>query len=318
MLNKILATGLVIVSIAAGVFIATGCSNNNEGRNIDLSNREPLKIQLDNQPQKALRFAVGSMITPRAGFVYYHNLFKYIGEQLGRPVRLVDRENYFEINRLMMLGNIDLAIVCGRPYVEGHEEFGMELLVAPRVLGDTLYYSYFIVLKKSPVEDFAGLRGKSFAFTDPMSNSGKLVPTYMLARINESPDTFFKSYIYTYAHDKSIKAVAQGIVDGAALSSLVWEYARQNEPGLVSKLKVIEISPPYGISPVVVPQGLEPELKENIKHILLNIHKDEKGREIIKRMMIDQFVVVDDSLYDSIREIKSFVTKYEAEREKLK
>lgn len=312
MLNKIVALGLVIV------FISSGCSNNDEGRKIDLSNREPVKVQSDSHPQETIRFAVGSMITPRAGFAYYHKLFKYIGDKLGRPVKLVDRETYIEINKLMMSGNLDLAIVCGRPYVDGHDEFGMELLVAPRVFGETLYFSYIIVRKESPVENLEGLRGKSFAFTDPMSNSGKLVTTYMLARIHEIPDTFFKRYVYTYAHDKSIKAVAQGIVDGAAISSLVWEYAKLNDPGLVSKLKVIEISPPYGISPVVVSQGLETELKEKIKHILLNIHKDETGREIIKKMMIDKFVVVDDSLYDSIREIKSFVTRHEEERGKRK
>jgi phosphonate transport system substrate-binding protein len=28
-------------------------------------------------------------------------------------------------------GKIDVAFVCGGPYVDGHEEFGLELLAAP-------------------------------------------------------------------------------------------------------------------------------------------------------------------------------------------
>jgi pimeloyl-ACP methyl ester carboxylesterase len=53
--------------------------------------------------------------------------------------------------------------------------------------GAAVYYSYIIVPEASPVRAFAELRGKSFAFTDPLSNTGKLVPTYMLARMNETP-----------------------------------------------------------------------------------------------------------------------------------
>jgi phosphonate transport system substrate-binding protein len=247
------------------------------------------------------------MITPKEGFAYYRKFLDYISEKLHMDVELVDRESYAEVNNLLKTGAVDIAFVCGGPYVDGHKEFGMELLVAPVAYGVAAYYSYIIVAKDSPVYRFEELRGKKFAFTDPMSNSGKLFPTYMLARINETPDTFFKSYIFTQSHDKAIKAVALGIVDGAAVDSLIWEYENGKNPEFTSMTRIVKRSPPYGIPPVVVRPGLDPELKENLKTVFLNAHNDRKGRELLSNMKIDKFISASDEAYDSIREMKVWI-----------
>lgn len=204
-------------------------------------------------------------------------------------------------------GDVDVAFVCGRPYIDGHDEIGLELLVAPQVHGKTVYYSYVIVPTNSPTERFDELRGKTFAFADPMSNSGKLAPTYLLAQIGETPGSFFREFVYTYAHDKSIRAVAQGIVDGAAVDQLIWDYLDTTNPELTAETRVIETSGPYGMPPVVVRPGLDPELKERLRHLLLSMHEDDRGKEILEGMMVDRFVAIDDSAYDSIREMRSWL-----------
>ncbi|MBI4847851.1 MAG: phosphate/phosphite/phosphonate ABC transporter substrate-binding protein [Nitrospirae bacterium] len=280
-----------------------------ESQKVNLAKKETTTPVKKPSNGKSVRIAVGGMITPKEGFAYYRRLLDYIGEKLDRHVEFVDRDNYAEINELLKNGEIEAAFVCGGPYVEGHKEFGMELLAAPLVYGEAVYYSYIIVNQDSPIHMFQQLRGKRFAFTDPMSNSGQLVPTYMLAMMNETPDTFFKSYIFTQSHDKAIKAVAQGIVDGAAVDSLIWEYASRTNPVFTSKTRIIKKSLPYGIPPVVVRRGLDPELKEALRQIYLNVHNDKKGREILDHMMIDKFIPIDDSAYDSIREMKAWVAK---------
>jgi phosphonate transport system substrate-binding protein len=165
----------------------------------------------------------------------------------------------------------------------------------------------------SPIKSFQELRGKSFAFTDPLSNSGTLVPLYMLAKAGQSPKSFFKKIVYMGSHDKSIKAVAEKLIDGASVDSLIWEYENVMNPEFTAKTKIIEKSPPYGIPPVVVRPRMEPQLKEKIRAAFLNAHKDEKGREILKHMMIERFVPIDDRAYDSIREMKSFMDKQAAQ-----
>jgi len=104
-----------------------------------------------------------------------------------------------------------------------------------------------------------------------------------------------------------------GIVDGAAVDSLIWEYAVRNNPEYTSKTKIIRKSPPYGIPPFVVRKGLAPGLKESLRDILLNAHNDKTGRNILNKMMIDKFISIDDSAYDSIREMQAWVAKQNTE-----
>ncbi len=306
---KVLRTILTLGFVCLIFMGITGCDQNEKAKVISLEKRDVVEEKVSPPEEKPLKFAVGGMVTPREGLAYYRNLLDYIGEKLGKKIEFVDREGYFEINNLLKTNYIDVAFVCAGPYVDGHNEFGMELLAAPKAYGGTVYYSYIIVSKDSIINSFEGLRGKVFDFADPLSNTGKLVPTYMLAKMNETPESFFKRFDFTYAHDKSIKAVATGIVDGAAVNSLVWEYANQVNPEFTSRTKIIEKSPAYGIPPVVVHPALDPELKEKLRQIFLNIHKDEKGRKILKGMLIDKFVLIDDSAYDSVREMRAWMSK---------
>lgn len=309
-MKKTVWLGLVCVSVA----VLFGCNNNGTSKKISLEKREVTQQRAKERKKKPLRIAVGGMITPREGFVYYREFIDYIGEKLNRPVEFIDREKYEEINMLMKSGQVDVAFVCSGPYVDGHDEFGMELLVAPQAYRKTVYYAYIIVAKDSPITSFNALRGKTFAFADPLSNTGKIVPEYMLAKMNETPETFFKKSIYTYAHDKSIKAVAQGVVDGASVDSLIWEYTNQMHPELTVKTKIIEKSPPYAVPPVAVREGLDPALKKELRAVFLNAHRDERGKELLGKMMIDKFIIIEDNAYDSVREMKSWISRHK-ERE---
>jgi phosphonate transport system substrate-binding protein len=305
-----LAYLMLIIVFSFGL---SGCSRSDEPRKVSLEKKEAMPVKTAEDHAEHLRIAVGGMITPKEGFGYYKQFLDYIGEKLGKSVDFVDRENYAEINELVRTGKVDVAFVCGGPYADGHSAFGMELLAAPQAYGRSVYYSYIIVSADSPIKSFQDLRGRSFAFTDPLSNSGTLVPTYMLARAGQSPKSFFSRVIYSGSHDKSIEAVADKLVDGAAVDSLIWEYENLKNPEFTAKTKIIERSLPYGIPPVVVRPGMDPELKERIRAIFLNAHTDATGRELLKKMMIDKFVLIDDHAYDSIREMKSFVDSHAAQ-----
>jgi phosphonate transport system substrate-binding protein len=250
---------------------------------------------------------MGAMITPKEGYVYYNRFKEYLAKELQMPVSLVDRANYAEMNQLLAVGGVDIAFVCAGPYVEGHEKFGLQLLAMPLVNGKPVYHSYIIVPADSRAQTFDDLRGTSFAFTDPQSNTGKLVPTYLLARRQTTPEAFFGKVSYTYGHDKSIAAIAEKLVDGAAVDSLIWEYLHRTKPELTSKTKILHVSDPYGIPPLVVRKDLDPALRERIFKILLTMDTNPVGQEILRGMMTDRFIPGDDANYDSIRAINRWI-----------
>lgn len=236
-------------------------------------------------------------------------LVAYVGEKLGQPTDLVQRRSYKEISDLLEKGEVDVAFVCGRPYVIDHERFGLELLAAPLVYDEPIYYSYVIVPRDSPIQRFEDLRGKRYAFSDPLSNSGHLVPVYMLARMGETPERFFTRSIFTYSHSANVEAVAVKFVDGASVDSYVYDYLAATNPDLTAKTRIIERSLPHGITPVVVRADLAAPAKARIRTVLLEMDQDVKGREILKQLMIKRFVVVPDRLFDSIRDMLRFVDR---------
>ena len=261
-----------------------------------------------------LRIAVGAIVSSSESLIFYEDIFDYIGEKLGREVEMVQRKTYAEVNLLMKEGRIDAAFVCSRPYAEGRRDFGMELLCAPVCFGKAEYYSYFIVHKESGITDLAGLRGKLFAFSDRLSNTGMLIPNYTLAKMGETPDSFFRKHLFTYSHDNSIRYVARRDVDGAAVDSLIWEYLARKKPESTAQTRIIYTSPPCAIPPVVVSPDIDDELKERLRSAFLGMDKDQKGREILKKVLIDRFTLIDDSAYDSIREMETFLKDFRSQR----
>lgn len=291
---------LLVLLVIGSLFL--GCKRE-EAKKISLG-----EVETQSAPEaEGLRIAVSAMISPKETFKYYREILDYISKKMGIPVELVQRDTYAEVNELVENEKLHAAFVCSGAYIDGHREFGMELLVAPKAYGEPYYYSYIIVPSDSDAERLEDLRGKKFAFTDPMSNTGKLVPTYMLAVVGENPDSFFSESIFTYSHDKSIEAVAQKLVDGAAVDSLIWDYAAATSPEFTSRTKIIRKSPPYGIPPVVIPRGLDPGIKEDLRKVFLNMHLDPEGRAILDKVKIDRLIEIEDRIYDSIREMREWV-----------
>lgn len=302
--NKVfLAAALVIV--AAAVFAGIGGffgANNESGRVfVDMAKTGNVTAASLNN---TIKIGVSAMISPKETLSVYQEIVDYIGDKLGKNATLVQRKTYAEMNELVKNKEVAAAFVCSGPYVNGNEDFGMELIAAPQMYNSTSYYSYIIVNNDSNITRLEELRGKKFAFTDPMSNTGALVPKYMLAKaLNETPEAFFGEYIYTKGHDNSIKAVGEKLVDGAAVDHLIWEYINKRNPEITSKTKVIEKLGPFCMPPIVTNPDTDPELKKKMQSILLNMDKDPKGKEIINKIEIDRFVVVENKCYDSVREM---------------
>jgi phosphonate transport system substrate-binding protein len=158
---------------------------------------------------------------------------------------------------------------------------------------------------ESTATSLKDLEGASFAFTDPLSNSGHLAPTYQLSLLNTTPASFFGKYVFTYSHDSSIGAVANKFVEAAAVDSLVYEHMVANDVELESKTQVIARWGPYGIPPVVINPELDPQLKQQLREFFLNLHTTGKGIKLLNSLGIDKFVTVDDDIYDSIREMET-------------
>jgi phosphonate transport system substrate-binding protein len=292
----------LLFSCSAMPAMISGCSSDAEYKPVDFSKTFSIaQPQTTDEPDKDLRVAVAAMISPKETLVYYQEILGYIGKKSGFRVQLVQRRTYEEVNQLFPKGEIDLAFICTGPFAASREKFGFKALATPQVRGQPFYQYYLIVPKDSPYQEFGDLRGRVFAFTDPDSNTGAMVPRFWLAQQGETAESFFSKTIFTYSHDNSILAVAKGLVDAAAVDGHQWEYFEHFSPTYTSKTRVIRKSQPFGSPPLVASAWLKDEVRSKIQELMLSMHTDSEGRRILEKLLIDRFVAPQEEWYEPAR-----------------
>lgn len=252
-----------------------------------------------------LRVIVSSMISPKETRIYYQDLFTYMSKNLNYNIEFLQRKTYKEVNDLLINNKVDLAIICSGAYIDKSAKGKIEILTVPVVDGKHFYQSFIIVNKDSKINKFTELKNKKFAYTDPISNTGTLYAKWLVESLGENVDHYFSNTIYTYAHDISMQLVAKGIVDGASIDGLIFNYIKKHDPKRVKNLKIIKKSELFGIPPVVVPSNLDAKLKDELQNLFLNIHKDSLGETILSKISIDKFIKGKDIDYNNIRAMNS-------------
>lgn len=276
--------------------------------------------------QADLKMAVTAAFVSERGIPVYREIAQYLTKKLERKVELVSGISYSEANMLLEKGIIQIGFICGLPYVQEHAKGNMTLLaipvVAPRLekINSPLvyenipgkYYSYTIVRKDSPIQSWADLRGKSYAYNEINSNSGYNMPRYKLIQLGvKSWDEYFSRVVVSGSHEESIRMVAQGDVDASSVDSLVFDYDRSIGAPDAMKVRIIEtlFRGGSGAPPVVVSTTSDLATRQALQQALVNMDKDPDGRRILRKSLISRFAPPDDANYDDIRRMEAAARK---------
>lgn len=292
-------TRLLVLVVAA---LLAGCQSSPYREiAIELDGSAPLAPYVEGSEQRSeLRFAIAAMESPRDTYTGYSRLLERVGRELGVEVELVQRRTYQEINDLLLGGRLDVALVCTGGYVDllRRAPDDIELLAVPVIDGETTYQSLVIVPESSAITSLDELEGKRFAFTDELSFSGHVYLDHLLRARGKEPERFFGSTIYTHGHDRSIKAVTRGIIDGAVVSSVVFSHQIEQKPSRASKVRVIHRSPRFGMMPVIASKRLPPAQRTRLQQVLLGLQLDVQAVSAMRFLRIDRFEVPAPGLYD--------------------
>jgi len=249
------------------------------------------------------RLRLATFLAPNM-FPVYEFIARFLEERLGCRTELCVGSSYEEFAT-----TADAGFICGLPYVElaGRESPPIEPLVAPvlkgeRYNGKPIYFSDVIVRQDSPFQSLADLRGCSWCYNEPSSQSGYGIMRYHLARMGETTG-YFGRVVEAGFHEHSIRLVSTGAVDASAIDSQVLAVALRDEPDLASQLRVIGSLGPSTIQPFVAARRLPAGLRADLCTIMAAMHQDSAARHQLAAGFIERFVPVDDGCYNDIRQM---------------
>ncbi len=289
------------------LLLFSGCKMNDTPLEVDLEKKVILNPEEGNE--KDFRFGIATMLTPSQNIYYYAELIEYIGRKLNMPASMIQRSTYSQMNDLIKLGGVDIAFICTGAYIKLKNEIPVRILAVPVVDGKKTYNSLIIVRRDSNINSFEDLKGKSFAFVDSLSLTGKIYPIYRVLKSGYLPEMFFTKTIFSGSHDSSIEMVAQGIVDAAGVDNIIFKYYIKDHPEIVKGVRIIEESPPFGIPPVVMKAGYKKPLYQKVREILINMHTDKEGAKILEKLHFDRFEPPSMLSYKNSEEIFKFVSE---------
>lgn len=280
------------------LFFIISCGEKSNVKEIELRNNNDSKVQEVKQDTiPVIYVAVSTMISPLETFNLYKDVMDYISKKLNVQIEFKQRKTYREVNELLAENKLDFAFICTGAYIDAMDKIPIELLVVPVVNGKPYYQAYILVNEESNINSFDELKNKSFAFTDPLSNTGYSYVKNILREKGTTPEKFFSKTIFTYAHDYSIQAVKRKLVDGATVDGLVYEYLRHFQPEKIEGIRIVQKSEDFGIPPFVVQKNLDKNLKEKLRRVMLEMHQDAEGKKLLSKIMIDKFILASDTLY---------------------
>ncbi|NBO20424.1 MAG: phosphonate ABC transporter substrate-binding protein [Rhodobacteraceae bacterium] len=250
---------------------------------------------------------------------------KAIEDAVGVPVKLFTPADYDGVIQGLLGGTLDMAWLGASAYakIALTDPKAVDVkLIAENVDGTQGYYSIGIANKASGITSMDDAKGHSFAFAEPNSTSGYLVPAAELTAKYGDLDKYFKSTAFSGGHEQTIVGVANGTYDaGVTNGDRIGDWAdgytsgaihKAAAAGLVDMNNLVEIwhSALIPNGPFVVRAALPQDIKEKITAVTADLpEKDHACAVSVNGGDAKDFVPVDPAIYAGILEARKLQDK---------
>ncbi len=233
----------------------------------------------------------------------FEPLMEHLEKTLGVKVQAQSASDYAGIITAMAHKHIDFAYLGPKSYTEASEKASAQAVALEKNKeGEPGYYGVVISRKGSGINTLEDAKGRVFAFTDPNSTSGYLIPNVLFYReLKVDPKKYFKEVKFSGSHMASILAVKNGSIEVAATNNI--DLDRMAEKGQVSweDFNVLWKSELIPGSPMCVRSDLPESLKAAFCGALMMFNFNKQG---LDKLQIGGYMPADDTMYDVIRYLK--------------
>jgi phosphonate transport system substrate-binding protein len=204
---------------------------------------------------------------------------------------------------------VDVAAINLFGYILAHQKYGAEARLAFRRFGEDTFRAAIIAREGGPVHKLEDLAGKKFAYVDPASTTGYVLP----AKLFKDRGIKLGEIVYAKKHDNVVTMVYNGQVDaGVTFYSPPAEGEIQDArrlvktqfPDVEQRVKIVELTESIPIEPIAFRKDLPEEMKQRIVQALLELIQTEEGRQAFKALYaVTELRRVTDADYDVVRKM---------------
>jgi len=237
-------------------------------------------------------------------------------EALGVPVKVFTPADYDGVIQGLLGGSLDYAWLGASAYAKiylTNPEAVEVKLTKQNSDGSTGYYSIGFTRKDTGITTMDEVKGKVFAFADPNSTSGYLVPGAELAGKYGKLEEYFAEVKMSGGHEQTIVGVANGDFDaGVSWADGLgnWEdgynsgaFRKSADAGLVDMSNLVEIwrSALIPEGPMVVRKALPQDVRDKVTQLTADLWEtDPECAYAVAAGEAKDFVPVEHSAYDGI------------------
>ena len=236
-------------------------------------------------------------------------------EAVGRPVKGFYATDYAGVIEGMGAGKVQIAWYGGKSYIEAAERSDAEAFAQTVAMdGSKGYFSHLITNKENPIVNEIDLEAGdgdkyivenaadlTFAFNDPNSTSGFLVPTYyVFAQQGANADRIFSELVFAGSHEATALAVAENQVDVATNNNENLDRLKETAPDALENIQIIWTSPVIPSDPLAYRKDLPECLKDSIKDFFVNYD----NQEVLEGLQWSGLDPAGDEDWNTIRELQ--------------
>jgi phosphonate transport system substrate-binding protein len=235
----------------------------------------------------------------------YKPISEDLSRRLGCPVELSISSSYTAAIEAMRAKKLDISNFGPLSYVLAHKVANAEAMaVQGHEDGTPVTYEATIVTPKSTgITRLRDVAGHSFAYSDPASTSGHLMPAFALRKVGIDPQTGVRPF-FAGNHTASFEALRNHKVDAGELNSTLIRISTAAGSYNAADFVTLWRSGPLPASPMTVRGDLPAPFKRRIREALFAI--DLRAVPDVKRVISGtRYVAVKDAQYDVIRDMVS-------------
>jgi len=229
--------------------------------------------------------------------------YKYIADYLSQKMEInviVEiMANYGEISVAFQQGEADAGFLGSFSYVLTHTRNGVEPIARPVWLdGNSTYRGYIFVRKDSGITSVKDMKNKSLVLVDKATTAGYIFQRYYFTYNGiASMEDYFSRISYARRHDAAAWAVYSGEADIGGAKNHIFNSLKEEYPDFKEQMVILAESPEVPSNGLAVRKDLNPALKLRLKTLLLALHENAAGQEVLKNFRALKFIETTDNDY---------------------